>query len=484
MTVAAESELPGAAVSRLANRVRFRVLTANFAVTVIATAFTGILVPFIVQIRLKDLASLAPFVMAIIAIAGVTQIFLNERDFQKIVLYSNPDRPEARELEPIHWVVIRMLLVLSLIGMVFIPGVLWAYNVTVADMIRIGMTGIVNLLIADVVVVIILAIGLILHARLRKDVEAKAPEAHKHVHPIEVKALADNFAMRAALVSTGLWGFGAVSGALVALLILHWGDFFALFILTVTAGIGIAVFPFQYFVFRWLFGPLRREVIKSLSRSYEVASLHEASHLMQGDVLEKGRILVVVRLLAGVFTAAALFIFGDAIPAYMFWTGIGYAAAITVCLALTFTDERGEQLSEGLRLLADGVALILLIQFAGSMTTPAPGIFFVIIFSVCLHKSYEAAMVVTIFFSAMYGSILVLEYLGIIPYAPFMPDNLLLDTILSKGLWANYGRPVLFAMNFTIVAGGMLLSGFIGRHYRRRFQLDRDEQEDLLDKWG
>jgi len=467
-------------VAALANRTRFQILTANFATTAISVAILAAVVPFIIEVRMADLVALTPFMIGVVAIAGTAQIFMNERDFRRIVYFSHPDDPDARELEPVYWLIIKIGLCISLIAIVFVPVILWVYDVTVFDLYRMGMTGIVNYLLGDLVAGITLAVGLYFHNRLDREAKEQAPHARRHIHPMEVQQLADNFALRASFVSMTLWGFGAMSSAVIALEILKWGNYFALFLLTATCAIGVMVFPFQYIVFKRLFQPLKTRVLQSLNRSFQVASLGEASSFMQGENMEKGRILFVLRLMATGFTIAVFYVFGEAVPAYMIWTGLAYACGVLLCLAMTYGNARIERWSEILRVVFDGAGIAVLIQFAGSMTTPGPGIFFIIVMTVCLQKDFESAMFVTFFLSAIYGTILWLEYSGILPYAPYAPDNVLLKAILENGLWANYPSIALFALNFSIVAGGMLMAAFIGRHFRQRYGLDKDEQEDIL----
>ncbi len=479
MAATADNEVT--AVSDLANQTRFRILMANFATTIVSVAVLTSLAPFFADIRMADLVTFAPFLLAVTAIAGTAQVFLNERDLKRIVYFSHPDDPSARRLEPVYWLIVKIVMGLSIISVVFVPLILWAYDVTILDLYRMGITGILNFLLADFVAVIVMGVGLFFHAKLDRETAETAARARTHVNPASVQHLADNFALRAAIVSMGLWGFGAMSSAIITLKVLKWGNFFALFIMSVTIGIGVIVFPFQYFVFRRLFRPLKKRVLQSLSQSFAVASLSEASSVLKNEDMEKGRILFHFRLVGGVFTATIFYIFGDQVPAYMFWTGMTYTCVTLLCLGLTYMGDRIAAYSEYLRIMSDGVALILLIQFAGSMTTPGPGIFFVMIMAICLQKDFETAMVSTVFFSALYGGVLLLEFYGYLPYAPYIPNNLLLETVLKNGLWASYPPAALFALNFALVSGGMLLGALLGRHFRRRYDLDRNEQDDILD---
>ncbi len=136
MSTASGNELPAISVSALANQTRFRILTANFAITVICVAVLTVAVPFIVNLRMADIISFAPFLITVVAIAGTTQILLNERDMKQMVYFSHPDDPDARQLEPIYWLMIKIGLYLSMIGIVFIPVILLVLDVSVLDLYR------------------------------------------------------------------------------------------------------------------------------------------------------------------------------------------------------------------------------------------------------------------------------------------------------------------------------------------------------------
>ncbi|MCB0218231.1 MAG: hypothetical protein KDH09_00930, partial [Chrysiogenetes bacterium] len=387
---------------------------------------------------------------------------------RRMVWLAHPEGVRLPAYESVIKLTIKILLVVSAFSLPLFVATLYTFNVTTGDLMRAGLEGMPDFILGYVIAFFILGVGYFVYERFfRKRGEVvPAPDDVAHLH--ELSDLVNTMPLRSAITSMVLWGgAGMLTGWGVGFL-LDFSATFAIWTVMALSVIGVVSFPFQYFLFQRIFEPLGNKLKDAAGEGYRVENAGIAALSIEDEQAVRDRLITGVRVALAAPVWGAFALVHDKVEFFY----VGILIAYTVISISGYIATYGSNIrraAEYLRWAADGVGLVLFVQYSGSMTTIAVGLYWVIIYTITLQRGFDTGLVFTTFYSALYGSVLFSEYVGWLPHAPATSvEGELLDVILYRSPWNNFHPSVAFLASFIFIAGGMVACVFMAHVYRRR----------------
>lgn len=452
----------------LINRTRFGLMGVCASVVMSGVILLLLIVPQLFGLGLSDALAMIPLAVAVSGFTGTVQIFLNEHWMRRMVWLSHPEGVKLPHYESVIILAIKILLVVSAFSVPLFIATLYTFNVTTFDLMMVGLEGLPDYILGYVIAFFMLAIGYFVYEKFfrKKGEVVPAPDDIAHLH--ELSDLVNTLPLRAAVVSMVLWGgAGTLIGWGVGF-VLDFSSTFAIWTVMALSAIGVASFPMQYFLFRKIFEPLGKNLQAAAGEGYRVENAGLASLSIEDEQAVRERLVTGVRVALAAPVWGGFALVHDKVEMFYVWILIAFTLISATGYIATYSGNI-RKAAEYLRWAADGVGLALFVQYSGSMTTIAVGVYWVLVYTITLHRGFDIGLIFATFYSALYGAVLLAEYVGWLPHAPVATvDGELLTLILDHSPFMHFHPSVAFLTAFLIVAGAMVGCVFLAQMYRRK----------------
>lgn len=452
----------------LFNRTRFRLLAACAGWLAMGLLVLLLIIPSLFALTFHDGLATLPIVVGICAFTGTAQIFLNEHWLQRLLWLAHPREVPLPRVEPIPVLLIRILLVISAFAIPLALATLYTFQVTAFDLFRLGLARLPDIIFGYVVGALILGAGFLTYRRVRSRTPVDAPDVEESG---KLQALAEethSFVLRTTVASLLLWAIAAILAAWGFRFLAGFDLITAIWVMAGIVVMGVIGFPVQYFAFRRIFAPLGAYLLSAGGESYRIESAELIAASIGDEVQWRERLFGVIRLVACGLVWGGFVMVTEILASFFFWLFLIYTVAIIASVAMTY---RPRLVSTGaaVRLVADGLALTLLVHATGSMTSLVAAVYFLIVYTIGLHRGFEIALILASVYSLLYGGVLLGEYMGWLAYASAVESGTeLLRFLIEKTLWQHFHPSLPFLSCFALISGGMFASAFMARLFNRR----------------